>query len=155
MNFDESNDFMSDKNENWKKRILKNETKRYSFDFVDKYHEYLNLRFFEMKKGERLWIDRLSRIKISEKLFMQKKNCWLKCCIVEKFFWFENFQKLTKSNWKLFPRWKFVLFFIKFDKFLIFKFRARWMMWFRWWLKNDCAIKFWNRVMIRIAIFDF
>ena len=54
MNFDESNDFMSDENDNWKKKILKNEKKRYSFDFVDKYRKYLIFRFSEMKKDERL-----------------------------------------------------------------------------------------------------
>ena len=129
--------------------------KRYSFDFADKYREYLIFRFSEMKRDERLWNDQLSRIRINEKLFVQKKNCWLKCYIVERFVWFENFRNLKKSDRKLIRRWKFAWFFIRFDKFRIFKFRARWMTWFRWWSKSDCATKFWNRVMIRIAISDF
>ena len=74
VNFDESNDFMSDESDNWKKKILKNEKKRYSFDFVNKYREYLILRFFEMKRDERLWNNRLSRIRIGEELFVQKKK---------------------------------------------------------------------------------
>ena len=73
MNFDESNDFMSDESDNWKEKILKNKKKRYSFDFADKYREYLILRFFEMKRDERLWNDRLSRIRINEELSVQKK----------------------------------------------------------------------------------
>ena len=50
MNFDESNDFFFEKNENWKKKIMKNETKQHLFDFANKYREYLIFRFSEMIK---------------------------------------------------------------------------------------------------------
>ena len=56
-----------------KKKVWKMKKKQYSFDFVDKYREYLIFWFSEMKRGERLWNDQLSRIRIDEKLFVQKK----------------------------------------------------------------------------------
>ena len=107
VNFDESNDFMSDESDNWKKKILKNEKKRYSFDFVDKYREYLISRFSEMKRSERLWNDRLSRIRIDEKLSVQKKKLLTemlyrrKICLIWKFSKIEKIKSKINSSVKI------------------------------------------------------
>ena len=54
INFDKSNNFMFNENDNWKKNLKNEKKKRYSFDFVDKYREYLISRFSKMKRDERL-----------------------------------------------------------------------------------------------------
>ena len=98
---------MFDENEDWKKEILKNETKRYSFEFVDKYREYLILQFFEVKRDERLWIDWLSRIRIGEKLFMQKKKLLIemlyrrKTCLIWKFLKIDKIKSKIISSMKI------------------------------------------------------
>ena len=81
--------------------------KRYSFDFADKYCEYLIFRFSEMKKGERLWNDRLSRIRIDEELSVQKKKLLTemlyrrKICLIWKFSKIEKIKSKINSSMKI------------------------------------------------------
>ena len=55
-----------------KKKIIKNEKTRYSYNSANKYKKYLIFRFFEMKRNTRLTSKRLRRIRINEKLFKKK-----------------------------------------------------------------------------------
>ena len=83
-----------------KKKIIKNEKTRYSYNLIDKYKKYLIFRFFEMKQNTRLTSKHLRRIYTNKKLFKKKtvdKNVILKKNLFDLKF-FENKTNLIKND---------------------------------------------------------
>ena len=84
-----------------KKNLKKWKKKQYSFDFVDKYREYLIFQFSEMKRNERLWNDRLLRIRINERLSVQKKKLLTEMLYRRKICLIWKFSKIEKIRSKI------------------------------------------------------
>ena len=105
-----------------KKKIMKNEKTRYSYDSIDKYKKYLIFRFFEMKRNTRLTSKRLRRIRINEKLF--KKKLLIKMLFQKKICLIWNFSKIKRIRSKIISSLKIKISFHKtwqISDFSIFK----------------------------------
>ena len=58
----------------WKKVVLKNEISKRTYDFIDRFVEYLILKFSDLTKNVKLIFERLKRLRIEEFLWDKKKT---------------------------------------------------------------------------------